>query len=185
MGRAFFCVTFIFASENNFSFCGFKIRNKCLSYLICFILSIIRAFLLAYYMCVIIPDFIYLYINTWFLNTNNWWISKSEPFFTNESIFNAFICWIFWCYLMFALQIFVYIYLPLLSVIGVFVLITYFVKNGCNAFCKGLCIFFYYLFCSIKNIIIGRGLRAYIQFILDQVGGVANGNNNLYEQDDK
>ena len=184
MGRALFCVTFIFASENNFSFYGVKIRNKCLSFLVCFILSIIRACLLAYYICVVIPDTIFLYINTWFLNTNNWWISKSEPFFTNESIFNAFICWIFWCYLIFFLQIIVYIYLPILSIVGVFFLIAYFAKNGCNAFCNGLCIFFYYLFCSIKNIIIGRGLRAFIHFV-GQNRGVANGNNNLYEQGDK
>ena len=162
MGRALFCITFIFSSENNFGFFGVKIRNKCLNSLVCFILSIIRACLLTYYICVIFPDIIYLYINTWFLNTNNWWISKSEPFFTNESIFNAFICWIFWCYLIFLLQIIVYIYLPLLSVVGVFVLITYFAKNGCGAFCKGLCILFYYIFCCVKNIIIGRGLRAYI-----------------------
>ena len=55
MGRAYFCILFIFASENNF---GFKIRNKCFSFLLCFILSIARAVLLTYYICVVFPDII-------------------------------------------------------------------------------------------------------------------------------
>jgi hypothetical protein len=162
MGRSLFTILFIFSSENNFSYFGFKIRNTCLSYLVCFVLSIIRAFLLTYYIFVIIPDIIYLYINTWFLNTNNWWISKSEPFFANESVFNAFICWIFWSYLIFILQIMVYIYLPLLSIVGLFFFITFLVKKGCGSVAYGFVICLYYLCCSIKNIIIGRGLRAYI-----------------------
>ncbi len=71
-GRSYFIICFIMASENNFSyFIGVKIRNTCLNYLACFILSIIRTFLLTYFVYVIIPDLIFLYINTWLLNSNN------------------------------------------------------------------------------------------------------------------
>ena len=161
-GRAYFCLLFIFASENNFHL---KIRNKFLSFFLCFILSIARAVILTYYICVVFPDIIYFYLDTWFLNTNNWWVSKSEPFFTNESIFNAIICWFLWSLLILSLQIIVYIYLPLLLIVLLYALIVYISKNGSGAICKAICVFFYYAFHCIKNIIIGRALTAYIQFI--------------------
>ena len=178
MGRAVFCICFIIGSENNFGMFGFKIRNKCLSFLLCFILSITRACLLTYYICVVFPDIIFFYIDTWFLNSNNWWLSKNEPFFTNESIFNAFICWLVWSYLIFVLQILLYIYLPILAIVGAFFLIKFIATSSCGAVFKGFCLFFYYMFCFIKNIITGRALTAYIEFIIGLAGG-----NNIYRED--
>ncbi len=127
----------------------------------CFILSLIRACLLTYYICVIIPNIISIYMDTWFLNTINWWVSKNEPFFTNESVLNAFICWIIWCYIMITIQIILYIYLPLFIIVGLYFIIRFLVKNGFGALSKGFFIFFYYVFCCVKNIIIGRAVRAF------------------------
>ena len=93
--------------------------------LIYFLICSIRAVLVFYYLGVIIPNFIYFYIETWYLNANNWWISKDEPFFTNESIFNALICWFIWSYIIFILQIMIYIYLPILGIICIFFLVVY------------------------------------------------------------
>ena len=160
------CLIFIIASQQNFRILSFKIRNNCLSFLLCFILSMIRACLLAYLIFVVFPDIIFFNISTWSLNSNNWWVQKTEPFFTNESIFNAFICWLVWSYLIFVLQILLYIYLPILAIVGAFFLIKFIATSSCGAVCKGFCLFFYYMFFCIKNIITGRALTAYIEFII-------------------
>ena len=34
----------------------------------------------------------------WHMNSSNWWKSKDEPFFTNESIVCAFFCWFIWIF---------------------------------------------------------------------------------------
>ena len=168
------CLIFIIASQQNFRILSFKIRNNCLSFLLCFILSMIRACLLAYLIFVVFPDIIFFNISTWSLNSNNWWVQKTEPFFTNESIFNAFICWLVWSYLIFVLQILFYIYLPLLFFVGVFWLIKFIARTNCGSVCKGFCLFFYYMFCYIKIIIIGEVFDLYMGLLLGRAANFIN-----------
>ena len=168
------CLIFIIASQQNFRILSFKIRNNCLSFLLCFILSMIRACLLAYLIFVVFPDIIFFNISTWSLNSNNWWVQKTEPFFTNESIFNAFICWLVWSYLIFVLQILFYIYLPLLFFVGVFWLIKYIARTNFGSVCKGFCLFFYYMFCYIKIIIIGEVFDLYMGLLLGRAANFIN-----------
>ena len=94
---------------------GIRFRVKCLDYTLLVILILIRTLLVAYTIVFIYPDIWKIIVMTWNLNKENTWKSEDEPFFTNASMFNAFICWIFWFIYIWSIYFFIYI-LPLIFI---------------------------------------------------------------------
>ena len=90
---------FFFISGDNF---GIHIKNKLIKETLKNILTLIRICLLAYLLIVLSIDYVFLVIDTFYLNDKNWWKSSNEPFFTNASLINALISWPVWYFNIFS-----------------------------------------------------------------------------------
>lgn len=73
------------------------IRNGCCSKFISGFYIIMRVILLVAVIWIFLftTGFDFLAM-TWTLNRDNWWASKDEKFITNDSYFNAALCWVLW-----------------------------------------------------------------------------------------
>lgn len=75
---------------------GFRTRFCCINYTWCLIFIVIRLFILVFVIYIVFPliwEFIKI---TWTINKKNYWKDESEGFITNNSNFNATVCWIIW-----------------------------------------------------------------------------------------
>ena len=91
--RFYFLMLLGLYTFNNF---GIRSRVVCFNYLLIVTLSFLRMLMAVYIILFIFVDFFNVLLVTWNLNKDNTWKSKDEPFITNCSVWNAFICWIFW-----------------------------------------------------------------------------------------
>lgn len=60
------------------------------------IFSIARFYIVVCMVIFVLPFILKCFVETWRLNSRNWWVSKEENFFSSDSKFNALVCWIIW-----------------------------------------------------------------------------------------
>ena len=145
---------------------GIRFRVKCLDYTLLAILILFRTLLVAYSFVFICPDIWKSIVMTWNLNKENTWKSEDEPFLTNASLVNAFICWMYWFIYIWSIYFFIYI-LPLIFICVVSSQVK---RIGIPATLKNmgslLCVILDFLIIKyIGNFILGRSI--------DQLVGIA------------
>ena len=101
---------------NNF---GIRFGVNCLDKLLLLVLMVLRLCMLIYLFKELFPVIIEVCKLTYHLNEENWWTNPDEPFFTNCSAFNAFICWFAWSITRFYIFFFMYV-LPVIMVYAIF-----------------------------------------------------------------
>jgi hypothetical protein len=87
---------------------------------------------------------------TWNLSKINTWKSKEEPFFTNCSLFNAFVTWLFWIINMFCIYLLMF-YGIILLVAGIVLTFKQGPTTVVGYVWKGFKIVFAMLWASITN----------------------------------
>jgi hypothetical protein len=97
-------------------------HRKCLRYTLTLTFVTLRLILAVLYTFWFLPRFIYLFLYAMELQKLNMWHSKSEPFFTNCSPFNALIAWILW--VSFEITYYVFSFYALLLLLGVAILLV-------------------------------------------------------------
>ena len=103
-----------FCSMKNFNI---RIGVKCLDHFLLSILMLVRTAMLIYQFGFVLPMFCKWIKMTYYLNQENWWKNPEEPFFTNSSIFNAYVCWVTW--LIFRSYTFLFMYvIPTILIIS-------------------------------------------------------------------
>lgn len=86
-------MVFIYASQRNF---GVRFGCNCIDSTVWLALSLARLTAMCAYVYFVFPLLYEILGTTWSMSKLNWWKSTDEPFFTNGSPFNAFLCWLFW-----------------------------------------------------------------------------------------
>ena len=71
-------------------------QNRCTKLLSQIVFSLLRLCIVICMVIYVLPFMMKCFYETWELNSRNWWVKEDESFFTNESKYNALICWIIW-----------------------------------------------------------------------------------------
>ena len=117
-------------------------HNRCLRYINTFIFVCIRLAITIYLIFWLIPEWFKVFLFAMTLNRENWWHSKTEPWITNCSGYNAFVTW--WLWICFELTFWVFCFYGILLtcalMVGLFKCSTNPVEScrnfgiGCRAF---------------------------------------------------
>jgi len=83
-----------FALHGNFRLSS--TRFSCVNKAVNALFSVVRLSLVVYCAYDILPSYLRFLAHTWTLNSDNWWVSKDEPFYGNCSLWNAIVCWVLW-----------------------------------------------------------------------------------------
>jgi hypothetical protein len=108
-----YVTTFNLLTELFYRNLGFRTRFCCINYTWCLIFILIRLSILLYFIYILYPKIRDLIIITCTINKDNYWKDKSDPFITNDSTFNAVVCWIIWIIIITALGLIIF-YTPFL-----------------------------------------------------------------------
>ena len=92
---------------------GIRTRFTCFNYTLFGFFFTVRMIVAICMVKLFVVDFWLILCKTWTFNDDNWWKSDKEPFWTNDSIVNAFFAWVFYI----TNEVFIWILIPLLLIV--------------------------------------------------------------------